>query len=174
MSGLDVAVPRRENKIAAGHRGFSVQTDSTMTVADAAARAVEFVGLPEARINLAHATVHLALAPKSNTSYEALGRALSDVRERPVGEVPAHLRDAHYRSAGQLGHGVGYAYPHDDPTGWVEQNYLPDTLGDVAYYRPGAHGREAALVDAWRRRTGARSGALANPPEVGDGGGGHR
>ena len=172
-AGEDARFVARRLVIAASE-DIGLADPTALMVADAAARAVEFVGLPEARINLAHATVHLALAPKSNTSYEALGRALSDVRERPVGEVPAHLRDAHYRSAGQLGHGVGYAYPHDDPTGWVEQNYLPDTLGDVAYYRPGAHGREAALVDAWRRRTGAHSGAPANPPEVGDGWGGHR
>ncbi len=108
-----------------------------LMVANAAASAVEFVGLPEARINLAQATVHLALAPKSNTAYAALGRAEADVRSRAVGEVPAHLRDASYRGAEQLGHGSGYRYPHDHPGGWVDQQYLPDELVDVRYYQPG-------------------------------------
>src|SRR5579884_3929615 len=86
---------------------------TALLVADAAWRAVEAVGLPEAAINLAHAVIHLAAAPKSNSVITALGRATADVRERPAGAVPAHLRDAHYRSAAGLGHGVGYRYPHD-------------------------------------------------------------
>ncbi|MFV0318449.1 MAG: replication-associated recombination protein A [Microthrixaceae bacterium] len=125
-----------------------------LLVADAAARAVEFVGLPEARINLAHATVHLALAPKSNSAYAGLGRAIDGVRGGPVGEVPTHLRDGSYRSAAGLGHGVGYSYPHDDPRGWTEQDYLPEALRGSRFYEPGAHGREAALVAAWLERTG--------------------
>src|SRR5690606_34855838 len=102
-----------------------------LMVANAAASAVEFVGLPEARINLAQATVHLALAPKSNTAYMGILAAEDDVRSRPVGEVPPHLRDAHYRGAAQLGHGRGYHYPHDAPGGWIAQQYLPDELLDV-------------------------------------------
>ena len=86
-----------------------------LVVADAAARAVEFVGLPEAQLNLAQAVVHLACAPKSNRVTVALGRAQADVREGPRGDVPGHLRDAHYRSAASIGHGEGYVYPHDDP-----------------------------------------------------------
>jgi putative ATPase len=125
-----------------------------LVIADAAARAVEFVGLPEARINLAQATVHLALAPKSNTAYQGLERALADVRSGPVGEVPAHLRDASYRGARQLGHGAGYRYPHDEATGWVAQRYLPDELADTEYYRPGPHGAEGRLVARWRERRG--------------------
>jgi putative ATPase len=125
-----------------------------LVVADAAARAVEFVGFPEARINLAQATVHLALAPKSNSAYQGLERALADVRTRPVGEVPAHLRDASYRGAGRLGHGAGYRYPHDDPAGWVPQQYLPDELVGTVYYRPGRHGAETRLVGRWRERRG--------------------
>ncbi len=125
-----------------------------LMVANAAAAAVEFVGLPEARINLAQATVHLALAPKSNTAYMGLHAAEDDVRSRPVGEVPAHLRDAHYRGAAQLGHGRGYRYPHDDPGGWVAQQYLPDELLDVEYYRPTMHGAEGRLVERWRQRRG--------------------
>ena len=135
-----------------------------LVVANAAATAVELVGLPEARINLAQATVHLALAPKSNTAYAGLEAAMQDVRTRPVGEVPAHLRDAHYRGAAQLGHGKGYRYPHDHPAGWVPQQYLPDELSGATYYRPGRHGAEARLVARWRERQGkvptddARSG----------------
>jgi putative ATPase len=125
-----------------------------LMVATAAASAVEFVGLPEARINLAQATVHLALAPKSNTAYAGLGRAEADVRSRPVGEVPAHLRDASYRGASQLGHGKGYRYPHDHAGGWVAQQYLPDELLDASYYAPGDQGAEARLVARWRERRG--------------------
>ena len=88
-----------------------------LVVADAAARAVEFVGLPEAQLNLAQAVVHLACAPKSNRVTVALGRAQADVRRGPRGDVPAHLRDAHYRSASSIGHGEGYVYPHDRPEG---------------------------------------------------------
>ena len=100
-----------------------------LVVADAAARAVEFVGLPEAQLNLAQAVVHLACAPKSNRVTVALGRARQDVRAAPRGDVPAHLRDAHYRSASTIGHGEGYGYPHDDPGAWVDQEYRP---ADVA------------------------------------------
>ena len=88
-----------------------------LVVADSAARAVEFVGLPEAQLNLAQAVVHLATAPKSNRVMQALGAAMDDVKHRPAGEVPAHLRSAAYFGARKLGHGVGYDYPHDDPRG---------------------------------------------------------
>ena len=124
----------------------------SLLVANAAAHAIEFVGLPEAQLNLAQAVVHLATAPKSNRVTIALGRARTDVRERGAGEVPNHLRDAHYQGAKSLGHGSGYDYPHDHADGWVDQQYLPDELAGQRYYRPGSHGREAALVDAWHRR----------------------
>ena len=130
-----------------------------LVIADAAARAVEFVGLPEARINLAQATVHLALAPKSNAAYMGLNRASDDVRNRPVGEVPSHLRDASYKGAASLGHGDGYRYPHDHPGGWVDQQYLPDELAGASYYRPGVNGAEARLVARWRERRGEQSPA---------------
>ncbi len=116
-----------------------------LVVADAAARAVEFVGLPEAALNLAQAVVHLATAPKSNRSAVALWRAQADVRDLPPGEVPPHLRDAHYRSAARLGHGVGYRYPHDDPRGWVPQQYRPDGIEGRVYYEPSEHGHEAEI-----------------------------
>jgi putative ATPase len=126
-----------------------------LVVADAAARAVEFVGLPEAGLNLAQAVVHLATAPKSNRTALGIWRALGDVRERPAGAVPAHLRDAHYRSAAGLGHGVGYDYPHDDPRGWVPQVYLPPEVADRAYYEPSAHGYEREIGDKMREHTQA-------------------
>src|SRR5207244_5058892 len=96
-----------------------------LVVADAAARAVEFVGLPEAQLNLAHAVVYLATAPKSNRAATALWRAQEDVRERAAGAVPMHLRDTSYGAARKLGHGKGYRYPHDDPRAWVPQDYRP-------------------------------------------------
>jgi putative ATPase len=123
------------------------RADSTsLLVADAAARAVEFVGLPEAQLNLAHAVVHLATAPKSNRVTVALGRARSDVREQAPGEVPMHLRDAHYQGARSLGHGDGYDYPHDDERGWVPQQYRPDGLEGRVYYVPSDHGDEPEVA----------------------------
>jgi len=122
--------------------------DSTsLLVANAAAHAVEFVGLPEAQLNLAHAVVHLATAPKSNRSYLALSRAQEAARHtRGAGLVPGHLRDAHYKGAAQLGHGKGYVYPHDDPAGWVAQNYRPAEVADDVYYEPSDHGHEAVIA----------------------------
>lgn len=120
---------------------------SALVVADAAARAVEFVGLPEAQLNLAHAVVHLATAPKSNRVTVALGRAQADVRDRAGGEVPVHLRDGHYKGAKSLGHGQGYDYPHDQPEGWVDQQYRPAELEGRAYYEPSPHGHEAEVRD---------------------------
>jgi putative ATPase len=124
---------------------------SALSVATAAASAVEFVGLPEASLNLAQATVHLALAPKSNRVMVALAAAQRDVREGPHTQVPAHLRGSNYAGAASLGHGDGYRYPHDDPSGVVAQQYLPDELVDRTYWRASTHGEEPER-DAWRRR----------------------
>jgi putative ATPase len=123
-----------------------------LVVADAAARAVELVGLPEAALNLAHAVVYLATAPKSNRVTVALSRARDDVRAGRRGDVPAHLRDAHYRSAGSIGHGEGYVYPHDVPDGWVDQQYRPDEAEGHVYYEPSTHGDEPAIDDRLRAR----------------------
>ncbi|HET6809520.1 MAG TPA: replication-associated recombination protein A [Acidimicrobiales bacterium] len=123
-----------------------------LLVADAAGRAVEAVGLPEAALNLAHAVVYLATAPKSNRVTAALARARADVAERPAGRVPAHLRDSHYWSAKGLGHGVGYAYPHDDPRGWVPQEYRPPEVAGRPYYAPSEHGHEAEIGRRLRSR----------------------
>ena len=113
-----------------------------LLVADAAARAVEFVGLPEARLNLAHAVLYLARAPKANSVVTALDAALADVRDLPAGQVPVHLRDAHYPGAAKLGHGVGYRYPHDAPGGHVEQEYRPPETAGRHYYEPTGNGED--------------------------------
>jgi putative ATPase len=122
-----------------------------IVVAEAAARSVEFVGLPEAQLNLAHAVVYLATASKSNRVTQALGRAREDVKSRPAGAVPAHLRDASYRSARRLGHGVGYDYPHNDPRGWVPQEYRPPEVAGRVYYEPSQHGEEQEISERMRR-----------------------
>jgi len=121
----------------------------SLLIADAAARAVEFVGLPEAQLNLAQAVVHLATAPKSNRVTSAISAARSDARAAGVGEVPVHLRDAHYQGASSLGHGDGYVYPHDNPDGWADQQYRPDEVAGNIYYEPSEHGREGRLAQWW-------------------------
>ncbi len=132
-----------------------------LLIAEACARAVEFVGLPEARLNLAHATLALALAPKSNSVTRALGAATAAVQAGGLAEVPDHLRDAHYAGAKDLGFGHGYDYPHDFEGGWVDQTYLPAALVGSRFYEPSSYGRERALVEQWRERTGAAQ--LVNP-----------
>jgi putative ATPase len=120
---------------------------TAIQVAVAAAQAVEFVGLPEARINLAQAVIHLALAPKSNSVIRAIGAAEADIRAGLTGSVPPHLRDAHYPGAARLGHGLGYIYPHDHPGGVVPQAYAPEPVADRQYYQPSRHGAEARYAD---------------------------
>jgi len=124
-----------------------------LLVAESAARAVEFVGLPEARLTLAHATLTLALMAKSNSVTRALGAATAAVQSGGLVQVPAHLRDASYRSAAKLGHGTEYRYAHDFPEGWVDQQYLPDAFVDATFFDPSAYGREGPLVEQWRART---------------------
>jgi putative ATPase len=121
-----------------------------LLVAEAAARAVEYVGLPEAALNLAEAVIYLARAPKSNSVVVALGRAQADVRSGVQQEVPVHLRDASYRGAAALGHGEGYVYPHDDPTGGVAQQYRPEALEGRVYYEPSSHGAEGGGAGSGR------------------------
>jgi putative ATPase len=116
-----------------------------LAVATAAWQALEAVGLPEARFALAQAALYLALAPKSNSVTTALGRADAAVERLGNAQVPAHLRDAHYRGAQRLGHGEGYRYPHDDPRGWVPQQYGPDGVAEGDLYRPGGHGDEPQI-----------------------------
>lgn len=134
------------------------QADPTsLLVAVSAAQALDFVGLPEAQLSLSQACIHLACAPKSNRSALAIWSARDDVAQGIVGEVPAHLRDAHYQGAASLGHGVGYVYPHDEtgaPSGGSGQQYLPNELRGRTYYSPSEHGREAAVAERLRRQRG--------------------
>jgi putative ATPase len=117
----------------------------------AAAQAVQLIGMPEARLNLAQATIALAIAPKSNAVITAIGAAQADVRAGKIGPVPAHLRDAHYQGAKKLGHGASYTYSHDAPYGIAEQQYAPDVVLDAEYYQPTELGAEAAIKERWAR-----------------------
>lgn len=116
--------------------------------ATAAFDALEKVGLPEARYALSQACLYLSLAPKSNSITRAMQSADAEVARLGNAPVPAHLRDAHYKGAEKLGHGQGYLYPHNDPRGWVKQQYGPDGLGRI--YSPGKHGVEQ-IITKWRR-----------------------
>jgi len=124
---------------------------TALTTAVAAAQAVQLIGLPEARLNLAQAVIALSVAPKSNAVIKAVDEAIADVRAGKIGTVPAHLRDAHYAGSKNIGHGRGYAYAHDAPFGVVEQQYAPDEVLDAQYYRPTSLGAEAEVKERWER-----------------------
>ena len=134
---------------------------TSLLVADAAARAVEFVGLPEAQLNLAQAVIHLSTAPKSNSALVAVTQARNHVRKGIGRRVPVHLRDGHYSGARDLGHGDGYVYPHGTEEGWVDQQYLPDEISDERYYSPSQNGYEAQLTE--RQLKWLQSKPSANP-----------
>jgi putative ATPase len=124
---------------------------TALTTAVAAAQTVQLIGMPEAQLTLAHATIALAVAPKSNAVTTAIGAAMADVKAGKIGPVPAHLRDAHYSGAKKLGHGSTYKYSHDEPYGIAEQQYAPDVVADATYYQPTALGAEAAVRERWER-----------------------
>ncbi len=124
---------------------------TALLTAVAAAQTVALIGMPEAQLTLAHATVHLATAPKSNAVTTALGAAMSDIKAGKAGLVPTHLRDGHYSGAEALGHAVGYKYSHDDPDGVVAQQYPPDDLVGVDYYKPTGHGNEREISNRLER-----------------------
>ncbi|MBS4913996.1 MAG: replication-associated recombination protein A [Veillonella sp.] len=128
-----------------------------LVVANAAAQAAHLVGFPEARIILSEATIYVALAPKSNSAYMAIDRAVQDVRHMQQGTVPAHLRDTHYSGAGKLGHGLTYKYAHDYPNGYVKQQYLPNELKGRTYYEGISRGTEKELLENWSERTGDKT-----------------
>jgi len=117
----------------------------------AASHAVQFIGMPEGRLALAQATVHLATAPKSNAVIRGIDAALGDVRAGKLGTVPPHLRDGHYAGAARLGNAQGYAYPHDVAEGVLQQQYPPDELVGTDYYHPGEHGAERPLAERVQR-----------------------
>ncbi|WP_370223435.1 replication-associated recombination protein A [Cytobacillus sp.] len=118
----------------------------------AAIETAERIGFPEARIPLANAVIELCLSPKSNSAYTALDSAIADIRAGKSGEVPDHLKDAHYKGAKELGRGIGYLYPHDYETGWVKQQYLPDRIKNKVYYQPKKTGKfEQALASVYEK-----------------------
>lgn len=145
-SGEDVKFLARRLVISAAE-DVGLADPRALLIAQAAADAVQLVGLPEARIILAEAVVYLALAPKSNSAYLAIERAIEDVEKKETGQVPPHLRDASYYGAKSFGHGRGYKYPHDYPGGFVKQEYLPEALRGAAYYHPTDYGAEATLKE---------------------------
>ena len=131
--------------------GIGLADPQALQVATAAAQSVALVGMPEARIILSQAVIYCALAPKSNAAYNAINRAIADVRAGASGQVPVHLRDGHYAGAKQFGHGVGYIYAHDEPGHVAAQQYLPDTLRGTVYYEPTQHGFERTLTERRER-----------------------
>jgi len=132
---------------------------TALPVAVAAAQTVQLIGMPEARIALAQATLHLATAPKSNAVIVGIDEAMADVRAGATGAVPPHLRDGHYAGAQKLGNAVGYRYPHDDPDGVLAQQYPPDDLVGRDYYRPSARGAERVVAERLPRlRRAVRGG----------------
>src|SRR6202522_2035178 len=164
-SDVDAALHYLARMIAAGEdprfiaRRLIVHASEDVGMADptalqtavAAAQAVEVVGLPEARINLAQAVIHISMAPKSNAVIKAISAADADVRAGLVGAVPTHLRDAHYPGAGKVGHGEGYQYPHDFDEGVVAQRYAPESVANRTYYEPTRHGMEARIAERAER-----------------------
>jgi len=118
---------------------------NALVVAMSAAHALEYIGMPEARLPLAEAVIYIATAPKSNAVIKGIDSALEDIEKRKLGPVPIHLRDAHYKGAGKLGHGKGYKYPHLSEGNYVEQQYLPEELNGVKYYQPYESGYEKEI-----------------------------
>ncbi|HEV6952092.1 MAG TPA: replication-associated recombination protein A, partial [Promicromonospora sp.] len=140
-----------------------VADPSALQTAVAAAQAVQLIGMPEGRIVLAEAVVHLATAPKSNAAYRGVDAALADVRAGRVGTVPHHLRDAHYAGAKALGHGEGYRYAHDWPHAVAPQQYLPDVLSGARYYEPSDRGYERQVAERLERIRGILGSEDAGP-----------
>ncbi|OBI07719.1 replication-associated recombination protein A [Mycobacterium scrofulaceum] len=124
---------------------------SALQIAVAAAQTVQLIGMPEAQLTLAHATIHLATAPKSNSVTTALAAAMDDIKAGKAGLVPPHLRDGHYSGAAALGHAQGYQYSHNDPDGVLAQQYPPDELVGVDYYRPAGRGGEREMAGRLER-----------------------
>jgi len=115
---------------------------TALIIAESAARAVEQIGFPEAKIPLAEAVIYIASAPKSNSVVQAINKAVDYVENNRAGDVPPHLKDSHYAGASDLGHGLEYKYPHNYSKNYVEQSYLPKEMQDLSFYEPGEMGRE--------------------------------
>ena len=118
-----------------------------LVVATNACLAIERLGMPEARIVLSQAATYVACAPKSNAAYMAVDKALDIVKNKKTYGVPVHLQDAHYKSAGKLGHGIGYKYAHDYKNHYVKQQYLPDELEGTVFYEPTDNGYEKKIKE---------------------------
>ncbi|TYR82813.1 replication-associated recombination protein A [Priestia megaterium] len=144
-----VSINRRLLVIAYEDIGLASPQAGARTLA--AIQSAERLGFPEARIPLANAVIELCLSPKSNSAYKALDAAISDIKKGIAGEVPLHLKDAHYKGAKQLGRGKEYKYPHDFEKGWVKQQYLPNTIKNKRYYEPKQTGKfEQALAQIYQ------------------------
>ncbi|MFV0426881.1 MAG: replication-associated recombination protein A [Beutenbergiaceae bacterium] len=163
LAGEDPRFIARRILIAASE-DVGMADPSALQTAVAAAQAVALIGMPEARIILAQAVVHVASAPKSNASYRGIASAMDEVQAGGVGPVPQHLRDGHYAGAEQHGHGQGYRYAHDDQRGVVEQQYLPDDLVGQRYYHPSDHGYERAIAERLQRIRAILQGRGAEGP----------
>jgi putative ATPase len=135
-----------------------------LEVAIAVSRAVEFVGLPECRINLAHGVTYLSCAPKSNASYTGIEAALQEVEQHGAQAPPVLLRSTGYSGAKSLGHGVGYQYPHEDG-GYNAQRYLPESLAGTEFYQPTENGLEARIKEFLTRLRTLRKGGAKGPDD---------
>ena len=124
---------------------------TALILANNAAQAVQFVGMPEARIILAQAAIYVASAPKSNASYMAINKALKDIEQKNIGSIPTYLKDQSYSGASKLGNGVGYLYPHDYEGNYVKQQYLPDVLIGTVYYEACDNGYEKKIKERYNK-----------------------
>ena len=149
-AGEDVKFIARRIMICASE-DVGLANPTALVVAEAAASAVEKVGMPEAQIILAHAAIQVAVSPKSNSVVEAIYAANRAVAKTKVETLPNHLKDAHYGGAASLGHGVGYKYAHDFENHYVEQQYLPDEVKNEQFYIPSLNGEEQE-VRAWFKK----------------------
>lgn len=132
---------------------------TALQTAVATAQAVQLIGMPEGRIPLAEAVVHLATAPKSNAAYLGINAAVADIRAGKGTTIPLHLRDAHYPGSKQLGHGKGYIYAHDEPHSVARQQYPPDDLIGKNYYQPTANGAEREVSSRLEKLRGIIRGS---------------
>lgn len=137
-----------------------------IVVASSAAQAVERIGMPEAQIILAQAVTYVASAPKSNAAVCAISEAMAAVKDTMTAPVPVHLKDAHYKSAAKLGHGLGYKYAHDYPNHYVPQQYLPDGLTDRQFYRPSENGYEKTIREYYQKIKGIRQDESEEQEEI--------
>ncbi len=149
-SGEDPRFIARRMVIAAAE-DIGLADPMALVIAVAAAQAVEIVGMPEAQIPLAEAAIYLATAPKSNSAYKAISKAMNEIEQHGPQPVPMHLRDASYKGAQKLGHGAGYLYPHDFPEHYVPQQYLPPKVKSLPFYEPTEQGREKLIAERLRR-----------------------